>query len=59
MDCKLIDTPFASGLKFSLDMSLQTNEDHVEIENVPYQNVVGCIMICMQLDFIFVVGVVL
>lgn len=40
-------------------MSLQTNEDHVEIENVPYQNVVGCIMICMRLDLVFVVGVVL
>jgi hypothetical protein len=59
MDYKLIDILFASGLKFSLAMSLQTNEDHVEIENVPYQNVVGCIMICMQLDLIFVVGVVL
>lgn len=43
-DCKPVSTPLNCSIKLSLNMSPKTEEEKAEVQNLPYQNLVGSLM---------------
>ena len=60
-DCRPIDTPMAKNENLTKDMCSKTPEQIERMRNVPYANVVGCLMyamLCTRPDICFAVRMV-
>ncbi|XP_038978292.1 secreted RxLR effector protein 161-like [Phoenix dactylifera] len=60
-NCNPIDTPIAKGEGLNLKMCPKTPDEKREMANVPYSNVIGCLMyamMCTRPDICYAVGLV-
>ena len=59
LHCKPISTPLTTTCRLSLDDAPKTTKESLEMENVPYKQVIGCIrylVSCTRPDICFSVG---